>query len=286
MRALKYLAIILLCTMATSAYCAESETTLVIKGCCTLRARAFVDKDYHQNDSSRFSLKIARTQKDTYNWDFTLDGDSYHNTNVDDVSPVPYGNHKHTTIRALLHQYDYYDERVTFKNLDVRSLGMTSSGIKGNSEGFPRLLLLKKPVTLTTPSGISVTLLAQGEKDIEKLLMDFNGNIRALFIQIEISPNKHKVVLPQSPLYKEHKKPVRVKVGYPFPHYHYTAWHLADSKYNTFPIDLPNLKTLKHLDSLTLIVRQRVELQSLPVSIKVPITANPYKQTAKKKRKN
>jgi hypothetical protein len=226
-----------------------------------------VDKANRHKESTRISLKIARTQKNTYNWDFTFDGDPYHYTGVDDISPILYGNHKQTTIHALLHQYDYYDERVTFKNLDVGSL--VSGFFGGKIQSVPRCLLLNKSITLTTPSGISVTLPAQGEEDLKKLMMHFNGNVNALFIQVEISPNKSEVVLPQSPLYKEHGKAVSIKLGYP--DQGLMDWHLADSKYKTFPINLPNIKTVTHLDLLTLIVRQRVELQALPIAIKVPI---------------
>ena len=280
MHVIKCFGIVLLCAAATSAHGEERKTDFTIKGGCTVRAQAYTDKAYHPKESSRFTLEIVRTQKDSYNWDFTLDENpNYHYTNLHGgISPVPYGSKKQATVHAVLHQYDIYEERVMFKNLDLGPLssgifGSTSSGTKQKFDITPRYLALKEPVTATTPSGISITLPAQGAETLEKVFLNFNGNPNALFIRIETSPNQREVLLPESPLYKKHKKPVHIKLECPQPNS--MVWYMADNTFKTIAVGLPNLKTVTHLDTLTLIIRQRVDLQSIPVAIKVPISRSP-----------
>lgn len=279
MRGTRHFGIFLLCAIATSAHSEEQSTEFVTKGGCTLRAQAYIDKAYRPKESSRFVLEIVRTQKDSYNWDFTLSDDpNDHMVHIHGgISPVSYGSKKRATVRAVLHQYDIYEERVTFKNLDLGPLsssifGSASSNTKQN-DITPRYLSLKKPVTATTPSGISITLPAQGAETLTKVFSNFNGNANALFIQIETSPDKREALLPKSPLYKKHKKPVRIKLECPEPKF--MVWYMADNTFKTIAVHLPDLKTATHLDTLTLIVRQRVELQAIPISIQVPISQNP-----------
>lgn len=45
----------------------------------------------------------------------------------------------------------------------------------------------------------------------------------------------------------------------------------ADNTYNTIAVGLPNIATVQHLDTLTLVVRQRVLLQRVPITLHLPV---------------
>lgn len=279
MGGVRYFIILSLAAVAAPAHAEKPNTDYVARGGCVVQAEAYIDKAYRPKESSRFALDIVRTPKDSYQWDFTLDEDpNYHYTHMSGaVSPVPYGTKQKTTIHAILHQYDTCDERVTFKNLNLGPLsssifGVATSGTKQKFDSTPRYLLIKEPVTATTLSGISITLPAQGSETLTKVFSCFNGNPNALIIQINTSPNQPEVVLPESPLYKRHGKPVRIKLDCPWPDV--MVSYTADNTFKTIAVGVPDLKTVTHLDTLTLIVRQRVELQSVPISIQAPISRN------------
>lgn len=242
-----------------------------VKGGVTLQARAYTDHSGALKDASRYDMKIAGTPKDGTNWDFTLENEpNYHSVWENGVTyPTTYNNKPTATLRAKLHQYDVYEERLTFKDLDLAPVATKGSEFDFGPNVTPRALLLKEPVTLTTPSGISVTLPTQDASTLEEILRNFNGNADALFMKINISPDQREVKLPNSPLYKKYGKPVSIKLETPEPNL--MVWSMADNTFKHLAIGLPNLKTLKHLDSLTLIVRQRVELQTIPITIEVPI---------------
>lgn len=232
-------------------------------------ARAYINKDYQSREMSRYDLWIAQKPPHSYSWDFTApdEPDYPYAALTGGISPKPYGHRKFTTLHATLRQYDTYEERVTFYSLDLGPLP-SPANIK---IGFtPRSLVLKAPVSMTTPSGITVTLPAQGAETSEKVLANFNGNANALFIQIRTSPDTALSALPQSPLSQRHGRPVRIQLDCPKPDF--MVWYKADNTFQTIAVGLPDLKTLTHLDSLTLILRQRVDLQTIPVALRVPVT--------------
>ncbi len=238
----------------------------------TLRARAYTDYSGPLQYASRYSMEIATAPKDGTKWDFTLQNepDYYYTGGVSGATfPTTYNNKPTATLRPTLHQYAVYEERLTFKNLDLAPAATKGSRFDFGAKVAPRALLLKKPVTLTTPSGISVTLPAQNAATLTEVFRDFNGNANALFVKVNISPDAREVRLPASPLCKKYGKPVSIKLEAPEPGY--MASYEADNTFKTLAIGLPNLRTLAHLDSLTLIVRQRVELQTVPVALEVPV---------------
>ena len=281
---MRQLGIIALCALAASAHADQAPTDYVATGGCVIRAKADVERSYYGKRAipysleSRYSLEIIRTPKNAYHWDLTLAEDpSDHSTNVNGISRVPYGAKRYTTLRATLHQYDSYEERVSFKNLDLVPLSPRLGTAPAKPEWAdltPRCLSLKEPVTLTTPSGISITLPAQGAETLEKVFSNFNGNANALFIQINTSPDKALVALLKSPLWRKHGKPVRIKLECPPPNF--MVWYMADNTYKTIAVGLPHLRAVTRLDALTLIVRQRVDLRSVPISIRVPISRDAH----------
>lgn len=278
-----HMGIILLCALAAPVR-ADTPTDYVAKGGCVIRAQANVDRSYHDKSLasyslySWYSLEIIRTPKSGHHWDLTLAEDpADHSTHVTGTSRIPYGTKRYTTLHATLHQYDTYEERVCFRGLDLVPLP-PPSGIRPSRPKWavltPRCLSLKEPVTLTTLSGISITLPAQGAETLDKVFSNFDGNANALFIQINTSPDKALVVLPKSSLWRKYGKPVRIQLECPPPCFMVSS--MADNTFKTIALGLPNLETVMHLDALTLIIRQRVELGSVPISIRVPISRNTY----------
>lgn len=263
------LGFVLLNIFAMPAFAQDGSMKYVTKDGCVLQARAYINKAYQPKEWSRYDFDIVHAPKNSYFWDFTADDDpSYHLTSVDgDISPVRYGSSRQATLHVTLHQYDTYEEQVTFHNLD---LGMSSSD--PILKTLPsRYLVLKKPVTETTPSGITITLPAQGQETLEKVFTGaFEGNAEALFIQIRTSPNQREAVLPLSPLFQKHGKPVIIKLECAKPNF--MVFYHADNTFKIIAVGLPNLKLVTHLDTLTLIVRQRVDLQAIPISLQVPIS--------------
>jgi len=220
-------------------------------------------------EQSRYKFDIVQTPKDSAQWDFTLDNDPdyhYFHDVSGAVSPVSYGRHRQMTIHATLHEYDIYEDQVTFHNLDLWPLAddlETEHGIT------PRFLALKSAVTATTPSGIQITLLAQNVHHFSEMFDGYNGNPNALFIRIATTPSQKIVTLPKSPLYKKHPQPVRIALDCVKPNY--MVFCQADNTYKIIAVGLPDLRTVTHLDTLTLVVRQRVDLRSVPVTLTVPI---------------
>lgn len=260
-----------LCAVAALAATAHAQSKLYpVKGGVTLRARAYTDHSGPQKYASRYDFLIVKTPDGT-KWDFTLDEDSqdHHNGVSHWVYPTIYNNKPTAILSATLHQYEIYEERVTFKDLDVVSAS------EREIENFPtaklaRYLEVSEPQTLVTSSGLTVTLPIQNEQSTPNATMgSFLGNDPVLYLKINVAPDAREVNLLDSPLYKKYGRPVTIKLEASSPNS--MVWSMADNTFKTFAIHLPNLKTLKHLDSLTLILRQRVELQTIPVAIEVPV---------------
>jgi hypothetical protein len=242
--------------------------TFLAPGGAVVQAAAYIDRAYR--DSSRFSLQIVQAPAGGRRWDFTIDGDSTKRryTNVTGaVSRVPYGTKKHITLSVTLNEHAIHEERVTFKNLKLGPL----QKLPGMMNITPRYLDLPQPLTSTTPSGIRITLPAQGVETLHSILRTMPGNPNALFIPIRTQPNTRAAVLPRSPLYKQFRKPVAIKLECEPPNW--MVWHDADNTFQTLAVGLPDMKTVdEQLDEFTLIVRQRVELSSTPLKLSVPVT--------------
>lgn len=247
---------------------AQQRSIFVERAGCVFKVAAYVDPAY-KTESSRYSLELFQQPSDPYRWDFTLDGrDESPYTNIHGaISATPYAGKTKTTIRARLRQYDTLEERVTFKNLALLPVDARLPSSRVTS----RFLQLSQAVSATTPSGITVTLPAQGTDTFGEVFGGvFNGNANALFFQIEVSPDKRENLLNSSPLYRKHLRPVRIKLECVAPNF--LVWHQADNTFKTIAIDIPRRETATRLDELTLLIRQRVEVSAVPVSFDVPIS--------------
>lgn len=254
---------------ASSCHAQEGLTTSTWAG-CQVQARAYVDPMVWE--SSRFDMAVVNPPNSPTRWDFTLDWEHFTDpqryTAVNSQSRLPYGKAKTTTIHATLCQYAILEERVTFHDLDLNPLADDWDTKHGET---PRFLALPSAVTATTPSGIRITLPAQNVQHFTDMFSGFNGPIDALFIRIETMPNQPETILSLSPLYRKYYKPVLIQINNADNLYHYSNAD-ADNTATIMGINLPNLRTVMHLNALTLIVRQRVNLKEVPVAVRVPIS--------------
>ena len=265
---LKLLGLASLCALPPAAQAQGYPHEYDVSG-FVLQAEAYKDKVYAPKEQSRYKFSIVQTPKGSAQWDFTLDDDPDLHLGHDvsgAVSPTPYGRNHLMTIHATLHECDTYEEQVTFRNLDLKR---SSSDLIARTMPC-KYAALATSLTATTPSGITVTLPTQGEDTVAELFRGvFEGNFDALFFRIHTSPDQKLVMLPQSPLYKKYPKQVSIALDCPAPNF--MAWYMADNTFTKISVGLPNPKAVTHLDTLTLIVRQRVDLRSVPVTLTVPI---------------
>jgi hypothetical protein len=273
MKISRLFALLLLCGSAfTASICHAQEglTTSTWAG-CKVQARAYIDPTVWQ--SSRFDMTVVNPAEGDVHWDFTLDWEHttqpYYYTGLSrGQSRLPYGKAKQTTIHATLFRYSTLEERVTFHNLDLCPLATDDNEAKSGST--PRFLALKSAVTATTPSGIQITLPAQNVKHFHDMFSNFNGNPNALFIRIETTPDQREVVLPLSPLYQKYHKPLSIQLACDQPDM--MVFYQADNTDKTIAVGLPNLRTVMHLDFLTIVVRQRVNTLVLPIAVRLPVS--------------
>ena len=263
------LSLLLAGVLTVSSCHAQEGLTTSTWGGCQVQARAYVDPTVWA--SSRFDMAVVNPANSPTRWDFTLDWEHFTEpqryTAVNSQSRLPYGKAKVTIIHATLCQYATLEERVTFHNLDLNPLADDWDTKHGET---PRFLALKSTVTATTPSGIQITLPAQNVQHFHEMFSGFNGPIDALFIRIKTTPDQPETALPLSPLYRKYHRPVLIQITNADNPYHYSNAD-ADNTATIMSVNLLNLRTVMHLDTLTLIVRQRVNLKEVPVAVRVPV---------------
>ncbi len=196
--------------------------------------------------------------------------------------PAPYRSaSRYVQVDCELHQFETYDEQVTFHNLAVK-------GDTGNPRDWPLrtyTFVLARPVTLTTPSGVVVTLPAQSRDTSAVMGERINLKITA---RHTAAPSD----LPQSPLVRQFGKPVEVSVKFAPPYdadgyidapgdtRTYSmwppknpAWHYPQPKgAPRVPLFLDPPPVLK---DFTVIIHQRVDLQTIPMTFTVPVSDTP-----------
>lgn len=256
-----------------SAHAQVFAPTAVKRPNYTLKALAYVDpsrlSDPKHNPPSRYDLLLFQAPNTPYRWDFVLPGSSFARTQaLATIGSPDYRTQTQTTIRATLRQFDTYTEKVTFKDIDLAPpKPRFGTSITARAPSIPTVR------SLTTPSGITVTLPAQSYDAIPDFMA---GNPKALFVRIQVTPNAKLVAsLPLSPLFRKHQRPVRLQLGVPQLVYgKQEVYYLDDAKpyYGFVAFGIPNLKTATHLDQLSFWVRQRIDLQTVPVAIQVPVS--------------
>ena len=184
---------------------------------------------------------------------------------------------------CALRQFETYDEPVTFHNVAVR---YDEDTYRANHEKV-YFLELPRPLQVTTPSGVMVTLPVQGNRFRPTLFGGALNFFVAVQPKVQEEPITH--ALPNSPLAHTFGKPVKISLEFPPPYrregWSYErdgvpanyamglplnpAWHPTRGGIPTAPMykDLPPV-----LKDMTLIVRQRVDLRTIPMIFTLPIT--------------
>ena len=259
---------------ALTAHAQTLPSTLAERLGCILKASAYIDPsrlpETKHNPAERFDLTLFQPSGTPYHWEFTLPHNpNYGYTNLSGGYGLPsWKTQKQATIRVTLRQFDIYEEKVTFKDID---LAPSKSPFGGNTT--PRVLSLSKARSITTPSGITITLPAQSYDAIPEFMA---GNPDSLFVRVEVTPNDRSIAaLPNSPLWRKLRRPVTLQLGATTSKEDWVQYGSASPNYGRLALSIPNLKTTMHLNELTFFVRQRVDLQAVPIQIQVPI----YKPT-------
>ena len=159
-------------------------------------------------------------------------------------------------LSAKLQEFETYDETVTFHNVSVVKTKNGSQYVAGSG-----------PQTITTPSGVNVTL--DDVQHRQNLNNEWGGggySVHLLYPQTTRFPS-----LPRSPLWQKYKRPITVNAYTPKQYeaggssfgnnegtYHFrTNWHLPTTVIPNFPM----------------IICQRVDLRSVPMTFTLPVRA-------------
>ena len=162
-------------------------------------------------------------------------------------------------LSAKLQEFETYEESVVFHNVSV---------FKTKDGG--RYLVGSGPQTVTTPSGVTVTL------DDVQHKPNFSGSwggegycLHLLYPQATLLPS-----LPHSPLWRKYQSAVRVSADIPKPYDSGgSSYSVTDGTYN-FRMSKPLPPTLP---TFRVIVRQRVDLSSVPMTFTLPVGTKPPK---------
>jgi len=184
-----------------------------------------------------------------------------------------------------LRQFETYDESVTFHNIAIKC-NEEEYQLSHDRSGY---LALRHPLTATTPSGIAVTLPTQGQGQHQPMFGSLNF---LLSTKPRVGRNEVVLTLPQSPLARAFGKPVKTRLAFSpsdvvqseslatgteavqYSVYlpRNPAWHPTPKGVSPIPFyeDLPT--TLK---DFTVIIRQRVDLRTIPMAFTVPVSDTP-----------
>ena len=226
-----------------------------------VRGKAYITHYAGQPAESRYDVEITRKPSDGTQWRLNdeaswYDLDWVYSGMSGATSAVPYSKKQRTMqVACYLLQADTRDERVTFHNLDIK-----------RDMGFGYLIVTKAQ-SATTPDGVTVTLPVQNMLTSPGY-WNYNGPPDVTFARIVLSPGGRRRVLPASALYQRYKVPVNLYVRAAAPLV--TNSRADDNPIQDIHITTPD-KQATHLDTLTLVIRQVADLQTIPLKFTVPI---------------
>ncbi len=173
--------------------------------------------------------------------------------------PEPYIADDHwVRLGAQIQEFETHDETVAFHNVSV---------VTASNGGF--YIAALGPQTVTTPSGISLTLVDVQHQ--QRLSHDWGGSGFSLLIHY---PQGIKYPsLPRSPLWRRHKGIISVSVEVPKPYDSYGSSTYDSSAGGqeaiySFHANKPLPKTFA---SFPVIIRQRVDLRAVPMTFTLPV---------------
>ena len=188
---------------------------------------------------------------------------------------------RYVRIDCNLKQFETCDEHVTFPNTAIVKDPENSGHRQEYGDMNTYYISVAKPITLLTPSGLAVTLPAQGKNNrYEADKINFS-----LTVKPNISPSE----LPKSPLIKQFGKPITISVNMASPDdlsggsidpgstQHYILWPPQNPKWS----GKLSIKEIRHTPvfvapplhrDFTVILHERVELQTIPMTFTVPVS--------------
>lgn len=179
---------------------------------------------------------------------------------------------RYARVRGALRRFATYKETVTFDNLEVRpEPGRTPPRTATTPPPQRAFLAVTKTAKRTTPSGFTVLLLPGSASDRP----DYSGPEPGVggTVTLLVRPGPQIEALPDSPLFQKHRKPVSVRLRVA-PPYRTRAASL-NATGGPWRLFLPEAKTAK---PLTVVVTQRVELESRPLEFTVPVAIRDPRQ--------
>jgi len=169
--------------------------------------------------------------------------------------PAPYLSATHwVRLGANLQEYATYDETVVFHNISV---------VKYRGSGG-LYLAGAQPQTVTSPSGVTVTLV---DVQHQKQLTYSRGGIGVGLIIRYPQTNRYPS-LPHSPLWRKHNGPIHVTVEVPKPYESYGYGGSDHEGTSSFRSDKPLPKVITNFP---VIIRQQVDLRAVPMTFTLPV---------------
>ena len=182
-------------------------------------------------------------------------------------------------------QFETYDEQVTFPNIALEEDAEDSGHDPGYGDMQTYYVSNPKAITLLTPSGLAVTLPVQ----------DKNSNSHEadkVNVVISVKPNVSPTDLPRSPLVKQFGKPLSISVQFTPPDVSngwiansddtddtrdYSLWRPKNPEWSVKLTRQQMLRTPLYLAppsrrNFTIILHERVDLQTLPMTFTVPVS--------------
>lgn len=179
-------------------------------------------------------------------------------------------------------RFETYDESVTFHGLAVK----WNEEEYGSSHYKYGYLVLPHALTATTPSGIVVTFPAQGPGRYQSLYAP-------LTFLLSVKPKVGgETALPNSPLARTFGKPVKTRLAFAPDYSIESESHETGSEATRFsvfpprnpawrptPEGVPPIPFREELPPLlkdfTVVIHQRVDLQTIPMTFTVPVSDTP-----------
>lgn len=182
----------------------------------------------------------------------------------------PYRNHnRFVRLTTFVRRFETHNETVRFQNVRVEQ------------HGGSLYLTTNKTQTITTPSGIRLTLPAQGPPKGDG--GNFVGEpFSQVSYRMDVAPEpsgRDTFLLPESPLCARYGRPVRLELRYP-PRTNSYGWSKDNrTGERTYFVDFgPFKKNVSHrLREFSVIVRQQLDFETLPFTVAAPIEDAPLR---------
>ena len=163
-------------------------------------------------------------------------------------------------LSATLQEFETYDETVIFHNVSVVKTKNGSQYLTGSG-----------PQTVTTPSGVTVTL------DDVQHRQNFMGNYGGTGYAVQLSYPQTTLFpsLPRSPFWRKYQRPVKISADIPKPYTSMgSSWGNNEGTYQFGVNGYGNKGPLpKVIANFPVIIRQRVDLRSVPMTFTLPVLA-------------